>query len=828
MRLDQKSKPRAQKRGVCFALALAPLCAVLFFTEAARAQARPAFAPPGKGQPGLAVGVDSKGVLRAKICAASPCTVEAGVDLAVPAELKGELARAQLAVVGIGAGRRAIVVTVPGGAVGQAYQAVIVAPIGGQTPRVVFSGLTGLVEGADGVRQGRTVTIFEPDETGARGVVIGTEREDLDLCGRRAVLGPEFLNPADLSLRAAKVQRLLPAEREQAARLLAVRAPNDAAPPGRVLSALGATSAIGAPQMLTDGRPDTTWSENRGGGGRGEFVVMSAPQDLPISGFELVLTAPESKPDPANVPRELWLVTRSRVYHVTFPEEASTEAGARFRVTLPKPDQTDCVAQVLESPFAERAESRVTVAELSVTSEFEGATPEALVGALAGGGERALGAGAVLRGLGAPGFAELGKRFASLDEQGRRVALSVIDSAPCKVSVPVYLTAFASNVEAHQLHAQARLRRCGSVSADGLSAGIQTAKGRLLTRFANELTLVAPGRAISELSNVLSRGKASERRILRVALGRAIASPDAQKAVREKLADVNLHPMATLDLLRALGERAPEFLPEAGAALARLRADASFRTRYLLLGPAAVLAERDGGAREFLESALLPQAGADTWIRMRAVELAPREPARAPAFIAALSDENVRVREAAAQAIGEGRLSAGGVHLIQVLEDDEWPIARRAAALGLGALPPEAPGDKALEEALSDEAFTVRAASAESLGTRGVKRAAPELLERLEDPRERFEVRRAAAAALGALCDNDSTDTLWKLVRRIDDPLATVEERAIGEASLAALVRIGPKDLEEGLERLRKGKGRTAVERAVRRGAAGRCVSGGR
>jgi HEAT repeat protein len=798
-------------------------CALTVAFSSFAAVAEPAFAPPGRGQPGLAVGSDAQGVLRAKLCARAPCTVDGGLDLGVPAELRASVPRAKLALVGIGDNRRAIVVTVPGDRDGRSFQAVVVAPLGGAAPKVLFAGLTGLREGADGVRQGQTVSIFDPDATGARSIVIGTEREDLDLCGRRAVLSPQVLNPDDLTLRPAKVQRLTPAERERATSITATRV---AAPPalgGSVLGALGASSALGAPQLLTDGRADTAWVENRGGSGRGEFVVLNAPANLPIAGFDLVLTAPDTKPDPANVPRELWLVTRARVYHVTLPDAAASEAGARFRVALPKPEQTDCVAQVLESAFAERPDSRVAVAELSVTSEFENASPASLVGALAGGGERALAAGAVLRSLGASGFAEIGARFASLDEGGRRVALDVIDSAPCEASVPVYLTAFADDIEAQRAHAQARLRRCGRVSADGLRAGLVRARGEQLARYANELTLVDPARGVQEIAARLPSVKPAERAVLRVALARGIQARDSNAAVRRLLVDPATPPIAALDLLRALGARAPEFLPESGAALERLASDASFRTRYLLLAPAATLAARDPRAEAVLARALASQPEPDTFVRVRALEVAPRDPRRAAAFVDALADPNVRVREAAAQAIGEARVVDGAPRLIAVLDDDAWPIARRAAAAALGALPAEPRGDQALLDALADDAPAVRGEAAESLGLRRVVRAAPALRDHLEDPEEKFEVRRAAASALGALCDRESVDDLWKLVRRVDDPLATVEERALGEASLAAVVRISPPDLASQLEPLRRGQARKAVERALARSAQSRC-----
>lgn len=777
------------------------------------AQARPAFAPPGGGQSGLAVGVDSAGALRAKSCSKEPCSVEGGLELGVIGSLRSELPRSTLAVVGIGKGRRVILVTVPGPS--QSFQAVVAAALDGGPPRVLFAGWTGPAEGNDGVRQAQTLTILEPDETGARAILLGTERDDLNLCGRPALLDPRLLNPADLSFRPAKFQRLSQEEREAAVVLRAERAPNRSATktsPGLV--ALGATSAIGAPQFLTDGRLETAWAENRGGSGRGEFVMMSASEKLPITAFEIVLTSPGGKPDPANVPRALWLVTRERLYQVIFPPEAATEPGARFRVTLPKPDRTDCVAQVLESTFRERGDARVSVAELHAKNEFEGATPSALVSAIRAGGERAQAAGSALSGLGASGFTELAASFPSLDEAARRIALDAMDRAPCSLSVAVYVIALEGDLEAQRLHAESRLRRCGRKSADALSARLRRAKGDALARLANELALVAPDRAVSELTPALAEADPTTRRVMRVALARATTHESSREEVRRQLRDPSLSEVSVLDLLRALGERSPGFLPESGLALERLSTDASFRGRYLLIEPAARLSGAHAPARKFLDQCLLPQPRAESWIRLRAIELAPREPSRAPAFLAALSDANVRVREAAAQAIGQGRFQTGTERLIQQLSEDPWPLARTAAARALGALSPEPRGNQALVSALSDEAPAVRSASAEGLGRRRVSSAAPKLRDLLTDAKERFEVRQSAASALGELCDHESAEALWKLVRRLEDPLATPEERAIGEVALFAAIRIAPRDLNTRLEPLRRGRARKAVERA--------------
>jgi HEAT repeat protein len=300
--------------------------------------------------------------------------------------------------------------------------------------------------------------------------------------------------------------------------------------------------------------------------------------------------------------------------------------------------------------------------------------------------------------------------------------------------------------------------------------------------------------------------------VLRVLLARAASSPDAGASVRRLLADTTLPATATIDLLRSLGPRIESFGGDARAAFARLGAAPEFRTRYLLLGPAAALAGSDPAAKEVLTRAL--GGGKEPWIRVRALEVAPREAAYAQAFTAALEDPHVRVREAAARALGEGRFASSSAQLSDLLENDAWPIARRAAASSLGAMPDDAASRKVLIDALDDPAPWVRAAVAESLGLRRSPGAAPKLRDKLDDREEPVEVRRAAALSLGALCDAESVDLLDKLGRRIADPMSSAEDRAIGEAALYGLLQLHPPDLDKRLEPLLKTPAARTVQRA--------------
>ena len=106
------------------------LCAGSLLAEyAAAAPAVVAFAPPGAGQAGLGVGFDRAGALRAATCAAADCAIERGIELPFPAEMRPAIPSVQFSVVGIGAGRRAIVVSANEPKSGRAWTAVVGAQV---------------------------------------------------------------------------------------------------------------------------------------------------------------------------------------------------------------------------------------------------------------------------------------------------------------------------------------------------------------------------------------------------------------------------------------------------------------------------------------------------------------------------------------------------------------------------------------------------------------------------------------------------------------------------------------------------------------------------
>lgn len=722
------------------------------------------------------------------------------------------------------------------------YQALVAHVSGEPKPRVIFQGETGWVRGEEGMRRGAVIELSEPiDATGVRRVVVGEQQEDLQLCGRPAVLAPQLLTPEKLELRPAKVQRLSVEERARAPRLTATlveptpavaapgatggdaatvpsatggdAAPAPLAPPSAsLLRAVGATSAIGWPSALTDGDPETTWSENRGGAGRGEFVLMRAPSDVPLSSFQLRVR-PEKRAVPHGVgAQQLWLATRHQVYSVSFAEDPWKRPGARYKIALPAPVRTDCVALVTDSAFDERPDAAVTFAEFSAESEFVSASLENLVGALAGGGERAETAGSVLASLGEPGQRAAIDAFDKLDEGGRRVVLNLLDTAPCERMVPTFLRALLGTSEGQRIHVLERLPRCAvQVREESLKLAAELSPTEL-ARLGDAIATFAPAAAL-ELVGPRLRGNAAERRALRDVIARATRDERGDAVVEQLLADPKLDFGVATELLRALGARAQQHAASAGALLERIVGQADFRRRFLLVAPSHQIADKHPFARQWLATAITRDP--NPHIRAEAAR-STRQPALFSAeLLHALSDSEVRVREAAVNALGQPGGDFAAATLGERLDSDPWPLVREAAATTLGTFRSNPELDARLVKALSDESLPVRVRAVEALVKRKASATAAVLLEHFEDSDEALEVRIAAARALGLLCYAPAGDALAKQARRLTDAGLESLDRALAGASMASLGRIHPADLPKLLQPLVQGEGTPAPVRAA-------------
>lgn len=755
----------------------------------------PVNVPAGTGQQALSIAL-TKGDVTVASCAVAPCSAGA-VPLNVPPELRGKPARAD--VVSLGSGRRAAVIAITDGT--RDYRAVVAAPLAAGAPKVLFAGLVGLLSGQPGSRSGPLVQVVDAGG-GTRIVLVGEQNEAVSLCGRATILAPRLLSPQDLELKGARVQRLSVAERDAARQVTATRVP-DAQPSAvsSVLSALAASSAIGAPQALTDGDPETTWSEDVSGAGKGEFVVMRAPPELAISGLELTIRPKTRHVEGGAAPEQLFIAGPSQVVHVTLPQDAWQNPGARYHIPLDPPLQSSCLSLVLDTSFEQGASAKVSVAELSVVTEFSADALPALVAALAGGGQRAEAAKTLLMAGGAPAWTAVAQAFQGLDEGGRRVALEVMDRASCDISAPIYVSALTSKVEAHARHAESRLRRCGAVGGEALEAALvksdKTDK-RLLPLLITELTLVDPARAVKAFIPLMNEKTVLRRRLLRTALAHASRLSQAEPAIRAVLGDAATPEVALVDLLRALGDSASRYQPEAGAALQRLQAGAgAFRTRYLLLGPSAVLSRVDPAAEGAFRRSL--SSDPDPHVRAAALALV-KQPQRFRAeLLKALADEEVRVREASVHALGSAEGAFAGQALTKTLAADRWPLVRAAAADALSKHPASSKLDEPLTEALSDDSALVRARTIRALGERNVRGAVGRIRDRLIDEQEWPEVRAEAARSLGTLCDSESADILAAFAKKLTDPMASPDAQLIATGAVLSLGRLAPPDLKETL-----------------------------
>jgi hypothetical protein len=744
-------------------------------------------------------------------CASAPCAARAGRREALPPAAQAALASGTLELVQLGPEQRVAHARIPMPE-GLAWEAIIAA--GPARPSLVFAGLTGPTRGEDGQREGDVIWLRN-DEKGRR-LLVGREREDVQLCGRPTLLEPRLLDK-DSNLQPVKVQQLSLEER-RAARVL------EASPSGgrptrgaNALRAIAASSALGDPGALTDGRDESTWAEARGGDGRGEFVVLR-----PLSGVSLVAleflvrpnaAAADAGGDLRAAPRSVWIATRGGLFRVDWRDDAWRSPGVWYRVALPQPLSTDCLALVLERSWSERADTRVTLAEVRGVGELQGLAPAELVARLSTPGDVGAAAVPALLQLEKPGTDAVVAAFEALDALGRARALEVLENAPCEATAEVYVGLLGDDDAAHRRRAEQRLRGCGAAAELALRRAFELGTGESGVRLAREIALIAPALAVELLGPRLAAAPPEHRAGYRDALSRAAREPSAQTGSRRLLEAHELGTAAELDVLRALSEQLPSLEPEASLALGRAVAAArSFEQRYLLLAPASRLALASPVAAAFMEAALQDP---DPYLRGAAARLAPRHARLAPGLLSATRDPGVRVREAATTRLGELDLPGASQALIERLREDDWPVVRSAAARSLAGTGAGVAVDEALIGALRDDAPDVRSAALRGLGQRGARAALSPIAERFRDTREVPAVRAAAARALADLCDSSQLDELTRAARAllVDRPSPDAVE--VGGAALAALGRIAPADLEQRLAAFRELKSRPMLEQMV-------------
>ena len=793
-----------------------------------------ATAPASATQRAMSAGVvqTSQGLaIVARVCASPTCDINSAesIALALPAlPPSSELATARITTLRIAADRYVIHLEAGEGA--RRWQAILAAPLAqSKEPLVIWSGATPAA-GLDGAESANAVQITDPSADGTVSVIVGEVRPNLDLCGRPGLLSPRIVLARDLSLHHVKMQRLSAKDRETAQPIEATRLadpiPRSLA---RLIAVQGASSAVNSPLAAADGNPRTAWSEARGGEGRGEFLTLRAPSEVPVESLVFTFRPLETEVLHGASPKSFWITTTDRVFAVQVPEDGWLTPEAQYSVRFPEPLRSSCLAVVLGEAYVPRNEKDVLVSitEVEALSSFDGTTDLAgLAAALAGGGDRARAAAQVLLRGGDPAHRAALFAYGDLDDAGRQLVLDVLDNASCEIASSLHASVLASRSERVRQRAQDRVRRCGRRASaalvevleqgPGCSAGYENAKlcesakpskpgslGAARLAAGAELAAVAPRLAVEHILPLIGTADAPSRIALRGSLARAARHPEGLQAIAEALRNPSTPAPIVLDLLRSAQDRAGELGPDATAAFARLatqNTDASMR--YLLCECAGTLAASgDAQAIKFLFHRILKDP--EPMVRARALEVARGLPSLEPAVMFALEDPNVRVRAAAAACLQQRPAAAS--YLVRRLMIDEWPMLRASAAKALAAGGGGAEADEALARASMDPSHGVRGAALLALGERGAKAFAQQVRDRAEDPEEPVSIRLLAVRALGRMCDNGAADTLTIYARRAGDPQSPEAASGLGRVAILALGRLHPADLRQRLEPLLTG-----------------------
>jgi hypothetical protein len=679
---------------------------------------------------------------------------------------------------------------------GPAWEAILAA--GESQP--IFAGMTGLAEGDPGERTGKGIRIVPHGATSV--VVMGTLHEELNICGRTdTLLDPQGLDPS-LKFRGATFQRL---DAQQIQDAKSIEATDKGATLDTALAKLLVATGSSVPDSrgaeLTDGDPQTVWSEQRPGIGQGEFVLMAGPQQVPIARMEIVVVPP--KPASAGAaPKQFFLVTNSETFAVTIPGDAWAKPGQAYEIKLPQPIQTSCLALVLGDADARgQTHPEVGLAELVAYSEFDtpGMTLESVAKLLSS--PQGDAARAVLQRAGKGALEAVERAYDALDERGRARAIDVAASHEnCDEAAGLLAKGMCEKHGEAPRKAKEKLQRCKQATPALVKQLHDDPASRMCV--APTLVELAHDEALIPIADALETTPEAERatrEVLRTefsrALGLAPSTEFAAHKLGDLLADKKRSATARLEMMRAAGSHVVGARVEAEAALDEiLQGEPSLRARYLSLGPLAELARGgDPVAAKKVASAISHDP--DWAVRREAAKLGAGLAEAGAPLLAAAKDPEPRVREEALGSLATGNVAGADAVAASALQSDGWTFVKVQALRVLEKTPASPSSDAALADALLDRSTRVRAGALVALAMRRATGMSVAIRARLDDKGENADVRAAAARALGAVCDASSTDRLTELVKLLGAPGVPEDEQLIALGALEGLAALQPRDL---------------------------------
>ncbi|MGD8863013.1 MAG: HEAT repeat domain-containing protein [Myxococcales bacterium] len=730
---------------------------------------------------------DAGPVLRlGKLEEALPLRAVRGVQVE-PVELKGPNAAAILRIDGDD---------------GQRAGAVVVRDRRGH-PRILWSGALDR-RGDPGERAGHMIQVDDRTGDGHPDIVVAMHTDRARICGEdETPLHPRAVDPRSLTLRPVVLDRLAPVKPAPPRVEAVAESPGPEGPPvlrSLAVSAVSSQPGVDDPALatpvsaLTDGDPNTYWSEGRGGGGRGEFVTFRwRGGGFPIRALALTpLPGGDASAEAMSVAREVTLVgdDGARV-DVALPD--SPEPGKRYWATFDSPLDWSCLSIVFRrtAPREGSKAGGAVLAEVEAYTDLDfGSGVDRLVAALSGSGTDASNAADLLRTLGPEVVPPVAVAFPTLSPEGRRRAMRVFvahaaNSEPARAAL-----AGALGDEALRDEALDALLGLGDPGIALLAPRV-TRPGPLGDATAVALAKHAPLRALDPILAALSSDEGSERAPLRKALVVATrrGGIPALQPIREWAADGAVAGVGGRAAV-ALALAGQKGMPEARALASELLETTypqaeTFEDRWRLVETARVLSGSPA-----VDAWLSDLAGSEErWMLRGAAIHALRARGAEQADAAArkgLGDEYPRVRMAAARSL-TGRASERQA-LTELAEGDRWPMVRAAA---LDALSGIDGASAAWLAALDDRAKLVRAAAVRGLTRARARDAWPQVKARLLDDDEWPEVVTEGIAFVRAMCVQDGAGVLLSILRRGLKPDAWEPDRDVSAVAFQALLDLG-------------------------------------
>jgi HEAT repeat protein len=687
-----------------------------------------------------------------------------------------------------------------------------VGELGPRAARVVWSGLLGPRD-ADG--ETRLVIEVTPD-----GVLEYQTASQVTRCDGL----PARLFPRGFDFEAWRFRPVMSPLPPAAAQTLVGRRGDPSMPRGRPVASFHFTSAsttaaagsdargLTAPGAVDDGDPATAWSESLGGDGRGEFLSARASAGgAVVRGLRIVPgdASTAQRYRARNRVRKLQLALGPRAdqrFDVELPDDVA-RFGEPLWVPLPRPVAASCATVVITevAPGAEASPPRTygttAISELAIITDLDGpGGAERLVGEVAHAADCASRVPALVE-LGGAAVLPTAQALIELAGQGHSApreclveALTRLEPAPKNpIVVEALLAAVASASDKEERLLASALARMSEPPAMALAATLNAAGGPAddRARAARLLGGLDDARASLALLGAVGHGAPP----LREAVVRALAgAPKLEAATLFAAArdtpDRDVTRQA--DLLRLVPpvvKRAPEVaapalevvrecLPPARAFEVRARAVAALGA----LGP--------GGLAALVE---MSAHGDEPVLR----HLASRElaalggPAALTALRAGLGDGDPRVRETAAEGLGQDRDAGAGAALIVAAKQEPWPFVRRAELEALGHLCGAGAADL-LVRAIERDVAEVRRAALVGLSRCQDPRAQTMLLRVLGRRNEASTLRELAAGLLGERGDRAAAPAMAAaLGRQIDESEADLSVEGVAAMTLRALARLG-------------------------------------